>query len=106
MAQIRNCGNCAHFEACDFILKRYSDYSGINKDAQACGYYTICLDEIIGDNYDIGRLRELAMADREGRCIILPAGSGDGHADPSGGPGEEGPPGLGPLHPVFERRQQ
>lgn len=59
-----------------------------------------------GREYELDRLRELAMADRERRCIILPAGSGDGHADPSGRPGEEGPPGLGPLHPVFERRQQ
>ena len=30
------------------------------------------VDDIIGDGYDIDRLRELVQADREGRCVVLP----------------------------------
>ena len=30
------------------------------------------IEDILGDEYDLDRLRELAQADREGRCIILP----------------------------------
>lgn len=32
------------------------------------------VDDIIGDGYDIDRLRELVQADREGRCVVLPSG--------------------------------
>lgn len=30
------------------------------------------IENILGDEYDIGRLRELVQADREGRCVVLP----------------------------------
>lgn len=30
------------------------------------------IEDILGDNYDLDRLRELAEADRDGRCIVLP----------------------------------
>ena len=30
------------------------------------------IEDILGDNYDLDRLRELAQADREGRCVVLP----------------------------------
>lgn len=32
------------------------------------------IEDILGDNYDLARLRELAQADRDGRCVVLPAG--------------------------------
>ena len=35
------------------------------------------IEDILGDEYDLDRLRELAQADREGRCVVLPAGIGD-----------------------------
>ena len=31
------------------------------------------IENILGDEYDLDRLRELAQADREGRCVVLPA---------------------------------
>ena len=31
------------------------------------------IEDILGDEYDLERLRELAQADREGRCVVLPA---------------------------------
>lgn len=35
------------------------------------------LEDILGDNYDLDRLRELVEADREGRCVVLPCKVGD-----------------------------
>lgn len=31
------------------------------------------IEDILGDEYDLDRLRELAQADKEGRCVVLPA---------------------------------
>ena len=30
------------------------------------------VEDILGDDYDLDRLRELVEADREGRCVVLP----------------------------------
>ena len=30
------------------------------------------IEDILGDEYDLHQLRELAEADREGRCVVLP----------------------------------
>lgn len=35
------------------------------------------IEDILGDEYDIDRLRELAQADREGRCVVLPCKFGE-----------------------------
>ena len=35
------------------------------------------IEDILGGDYDIGRLRELIQADRDGRCVILPVKEGD-----------------------------
>lgn len=32
----------------------------------------VTIEDILGDEYDMDRLRELAQADREGRCVVLP----------------------------------
>ena len=32
------------------------------------------IEDILGEEYDLERLRELAQADREGRCVVLPEG--------------------------------
>lgn len=37
--------------------------------------------DILGDDYDLDRLRELVEADRHGRCVVLPAG---GYTDQDG----------------------
>lgn len=53
------------------------------------------IEDILGDEYDLDRLRELAEADREGRCVVLPRLE-PGQGDPPGEPGSPGPPGLCP----------
>lgn len=30
------------------------------------------IEDILGDDYDLSRLRELLQADRDGRCLVLP----------------------------------
>lgn len=37
----------------------------------------VTIEDILGDDYDLDRLRELAEADREGRCVVLPCKKGD-----------------------------
>ncbi len=39
------------------------------------------IEDILGNDYDLDRLRELVQADREGRCVVLPDG---GYADKDG----------------------
>lgn len=43
-----------------------TEYSGKAVDRLAA------IEDILGDEYDLDRLRELAQADREGRCVVLP----------------------------------
>ena len=35
------------------------------------------IEDILGDDYDLDRLRELVEADRGGRCVVLPCKVGD-----------------------------
>lgn len=35
------------------------------------------IEDILGDNYELSRLRELAQADKDGRCVVLPCKVGD-----------------------------
>ena len=35
------------------------------------------IEDILGNEYDLDRLRELAQADREGRCVVLPCKLGN-----------------------------
>lgn len=35
------------------------------------------IQNILGDDYDLDRLRELVEADRDGRCVVLPCKVGD-----------------------------
>lgn len=51
------------------------------------------IEDILGDEYDLDRLRELAEADREGRCVVLPRLE-PGQGDSAGELGEPGPPGI------------
>ena len=31
----------------------------------------VTIEDILGDKYDLDRLRELVQADREGRCVVM-----------------------------------
>ena len=36
-----------------------------------------CIEGILGDDYDLDRMRELVRADKDGRCLVLPCKVGD-----------------------------
>ena len=44
---------------------------------EAAIHRLVTIEDILGDEYDLDRLRELAQADREGRCVVLPCKVGD-----------------------------
>lgn len=63
------------------------------------------IEDILGDNYDLYRLRELVEADREGRChVIVPSGQEDGPSryDPVGPSGNPGVPVIGEMVWIIE----
>lgn len=51
------------------------EYSGKDVDRIAS------VENIFGDNYDLTRLHHLVEADRDGRCVVVPAG---GYTDKDG----------------------
>lgn len=38
---------------------------------EAAIHRLVTIEDILGDKYDLDRLRELAQADREGRCVVI-----------------------------------
>lgn len=46
------------------VLKNSNRYSAIERLA--------AIEDILGNEYDLNRLRELVEADRDGRCVVLP----------------------------------
>lgn len=57
----------------------------LKNDASADGFFAFFeavnrlgeIEDILGDDYDLSRLRELVQADRDGRCVVLPVKIGD-----------------------------
>lgn len=49
-------------------------YGRINKEV--CEHLA-AIEDILGDDYDLDRLKELVQADREGRCVVLPCKVGE-----------------------------
>lgn len=43
-----------------------------HKNKESAIHRLAAIEDILGDEYDLDRLRELAEADREGRCVVLP----------------------------------
>ena len=45
---------------------------GIDGEIDDAIHRLAAIEDILGDDYDLDRLRELAQADRDGRCVVLP----------------------------------
>lgn len=58
------------------------------------------IEDILGDDYDLDRLRELVAADRDGRCVVLPYIEPE-HGDPAGHLGALGEPGIETAYREF-----
>lgn len=46
----------------------------VAKQKESALHRLASIEDILGDEYDLDRIRELTQADREGRCVVLPAG--------------------------------
>lgn len=44
---------------------------GIVGDIDDVVHRLAAIEDILGDKYDLDRLRELVQADREGRCVVI-----------------------------------
>lgn len=53
------------------------DAGEVKKCAMQLYWHLKKIEDILGDNYDLDRLRELVEADRDGRCFIEPVKIGD-----------------------------
>ena len=47
----------------------HADFIAKQKESVMGRFVTI--EDILGDEYDLDRLRELVQADREGRCVVI-----------------------------------
>lgn len=59
------CAKCNQEVTTGYVLcdRCYKKMDGIREDS---------IKEILGDNYDLDRLKEMVESDREGRCVVLP----------------------------------
>lgn len=48
---------------------------GIRGDVDDAVLRLAAIEDILGEEYDLDRLRELVQADREGRCVVIPPNS-------------------------------
>ena len=58
----------------EYPAEMFSEYI---ESAKARALRASEIEAILGDDYDLDRLRELVEADRDGRCIVLPCKVGD-----------------------------
>ena len=54
----------------EYPAEMFSEYI---ESAKARALRASEIEAILGDNYDLNRLRELVEADRDGRCVVLPS---------------------------------
>ena len=58
----------------EYPAEMFSEYI---ESAKARALRASEIEAILGDDYDLDRLRELVQADRDGRCVVLPCHIGD-----------------------------
>lgn len=80
------------------ILCDGTDEYDLDRLAVLCNQRMTMRDEVsqrfsLTAKIPLDRLRELAEADREGRCVVLPRLE-PGQGDSAGEPGPQGPPGI------------
>ena len=58
-------------------IAKYQGYNEFDEILKIIALRLASIEKILGDTYDLDRLRELVEADREGRCVVLPCKVGD-----------------------------
>lgn len=66
------CVNCIYSSSCPHIK-----YNAPVCSERARYDRLAAIEDILGEKYELERLRELAQADREGRVVVLPCKKGD-----------------------------
>ena len=66
------CVNCIYSSSCSHIK-----YNAPVCPERARYDRLAAIEDILGDEYDLGKLMELVQAKRKGRCIVLPCKKGD-----------------------------
>lgn len=59
---VMNCARCLGYEC-------FCDSEDCKREST---YRLAMIEDILGDEYDLDRLRELVQADKEGRCVVIP----------------------------------
>lgn len=52
--------------------RAFIDGKAVRENAMEFYWRLKKIEDILGDDYDLDRLRELVEADREGRCVVMP----------------------------------
>lgn len=66
------CFNCNFYSSCSHIRENFPVCP------ERARYDRLAaIEDILGDEYDLGKLMELVQAKRKGRCIVLPCKKGD-----------------------------
>lgn len=68
------------------VTIRKSDFAVAKRGSDAVSVFQAIdrlasIEDILGNDYDLDRLRHLVEADRDGRCVVVPAG---GYTDKDG----------------------
>lgn len=58
-------------------IAKYQGYNEFDEILKIIALRLASIENILGDDYDLDRLRELVEADRDGRCVVLPCKVGE-----------------------------
>lgn len=70
MKRVHHCGDCAHFEACAYILKCSSKDLKMSGCGHSCEHYEPRIKDILGAYFVIDRLCELIEAEKELETVL------------------------------------
>ena len=112
----KSCNDCVHgrivqrLAAIEDILCDDTDEYDLDRLAVMCNQRMTMRDEVserfsLTAKIPLDRLREIAEAEREGRCVVFPRLE-PGHGDNPGAPGAPGPPGIATVATLKVREQE
>ena len=70
LKRVHHCGDCAHFEACAYILKCSSKDLKMSGCGHSCEHYEPRIKDILGAYFVLNRLRELIEAETELKTVL------------------------------------
>lgn len=80
MKRVQHCGDCAHFEACAYTLKRSSKDLKMSGCGYSCEHYEPRIKDILGAYFVIDRLCELIETEKELETVLERLGDFDSYS--------------------------